>query len=167
MSEPHTNVFQHHPLSFLNQHQEKEDQQKEKRFSSAQCSTGSDCPQPQTYDYQVATTSTDKALCRKKHTDSIQSFSHSPCSLCPSQCSPHSSERQGTSMASTQPSVILDREHCDTDAAERGKAINKRFFVFVALFYKWVKKNSTSVPNKRFWFNTADVFIEPTTSAWR
>ncbi|KAM8744323.1 AP-4 complex accessory subunit RUSC2 isoform 2-T3 [Acanthopagrus schlegelii] len=104
----------------VKKHQEKEDQQKEKRFSSAQCSTGFDCPQPQTYDYQVATTSTDKALCRKKHTDSIQSFSHSPCSLCPSQCSPHSSERQGTSMASTQPSVILDREHCDTDAAERG-----------------------------------------------
>ncbi|XP_044031144.1 iporin [Siniperca chuatsi] len=98
----------------------KEDQEKEKRFSTAQCSGGSDCSQFQTYDYQVATSSTEKALCRKKHTDSIQNFSHTPCLLCPSQCSPHSSRCQGTSAASTQPSVILDQEHCDTDAAEKG-----------------------------------------------
>ncbi|XP_035523335.1 iporin [Morone saxatilis] len=97
---------------------EKEDQQKEKSFSSAQCSTALDCYGFQTYDYQVATTSTEKALCRKKHTDSIQNFSHTPCSLCPSQCSPHSSKCQDTSAASTQPSVALDQEHCD--AAEKG-----------------------------------------------
>ena len=137
-----------HLLSFLNHHQEREDQQKEKRFSTAQCTAGFDCSQLQTYDYQVATTSTDKALCRKKHTDSIQSFSHSPCSLCPSQCSPHSSKRQGTSMASTQPSVILDREHCDTDAAERGKAINKRFFLYVLQCFINEEENLTSVPNR-------------------
>ncbi|KAI3362348.1 hypothetical protein L3Q82_012651, partial [Scortum barcoo] len=99
---------------------EEEDQQKEKRFSSAQRSAGFDCSQLQTYDYQAATTSAEKALCRKKHTDGIQTFSHSPCSLCPSQCSPHSSKCQGTSAASTQPSVIRDQEHCDTDAVEKG-----------------------------------------------
>ncbi|XP_037607906.1 iporin [Sebastes umbrosus] len=99
---------------------EKEDHQNEKRFSSAQCSAGFDRPQFQTYDYQVATTSTEKALCRKKHTDSIQNLSHTPCSLCPSQCSPQSSECQGTSAASTRPSVILHQDHCDTDATEKG-----------------------------------------------
>ncbi|XP_042365524.1 iporin [Plectropomus leopardus] len=106
------------------QHEEenkmKEDQLKEKRLLSAQCSTGFDCSQFQTYDYQVASTSADKALCRKKHADSIQNLSHSPCSLCPSQCSPHSSKCQGTSAVSTQPSVILHQEHCDTDATANG-----------------------------------------------
>ncbi|XP_038590461.1 iporin [Micropterus salmoides] len=99
---------------------ETEDQQKQNRFSPAQCSAGFDCSPFQTYDYQVATTSTEKALCRKKHTDSIQNSSHTPCLLCPSQCSPHSSGSQGTSAATTQPSVILDQEHCDTDASEKG-----------------------------------------------
>uniref|UniRef100_UPI0037E86AAA AP-4 complex accessory subunit RUSC2 n=1 Tax=Semicossyphus pulcher TaxID=241346 RepID=UPI0037E86AAA len=87
---------------------EKEDQQKK---ISAQCSAS----HFQAYDYQVASTSTEQALCRKKHTDSIQNF-YSPCSLCPSQCSPHSSKCQSTSSASTLPSVILDQQHCDTDA---------------------------------------------------
>ncbi|TKS84569.1 Iporin Interacting protein of [Collichthys lucidus] len=72
------------------------------------------------YDYQVAATSAEKALCRKKHIDGIQSFSHTPCSLCPSDCSPHRSKCQGTSIASTQPSVIADQEHCDTEATEKG-----------------------------------------------
>ncbi|KAM9338421.1 AP-4 complex accessory subunit RUSC2 [Symphorus nematophorus] len=117
---PSEHLFVDHKKGQHKEVKKKDDQQKEKRFSSAQCSAGFDCAQLQTYDYQVASTSTDKALCRKKHTDSIQNFSHSPCSLCPSQCSPHSSRCQGTSNASTQPSVILDQEHCDTDAAERG-----------------------------------------------
>ncbi|XP_059214464.1 AP-4 complex accessory subunit RUSC2 [Centropristis striata] len=99
---------------------EKEDQQNGKRFSSAQRSAGFDCAQFQTYDYQVATTSTEQDLCRKKHTDSIQNLSHTSCLLCPSQCSPHSSTCQGTRAASTQPSVILHQEHCDADAAEKG-----------------------------------------------
>lgn len=99
---------------------EKEDQQKEIKFSSAQCSTGFDSSQFQTYDYQVATTSTEKALCRKKHTDSIQNHSHTPGLLCPRHCSPHSCKCQGTSAASTQPSVTLDQEHCATDATEKG-----------------------------------------------
>nr|XP_046231763.1 AP-4 complex accessory subunit RUSC2 [Scatophagus argus] len=98
---------------------EKEDHQKEKRFSSAQCSGKFDSLF-QICDYQVATTSTDKALCRQKHTDSSQNFSHTPCSLCPSRCSPHSSKCQGTSNTSTQPSVIVDQEHCDSDATEKG-----------------------------------------------
>ncbi|XP_031711752.1 iporin isoform X2 [Anarrhichthys ocellatus] len=94
--------------------------EKEKRFSSAQCSAGFDCSQCQTYDYQVATTSTEKTLCKKKHADSIQNLSPTPCSLCPSKCSPHSSKSQGTSAASTQPSVNQHQEHCDTDASEKG-----------------------------------------------
>ncbi|KAM7369086.1 hypothetical protein PAMP_013383 [Pampus punctatissimus] len=98
---------------------EKEDKQK-KRFSAAQCSTGFDCSHFQTYDYQVATTSTDKALCRKKHIDSIQNHSHTPDLLCPNHCSPRSCKCQGTSAVSTQPSVNLDQEHCETDATEEG-----------------------------------------------
>ncbi|XP_023009172.3 AP-4 complex accessory subunit RUSC2 isoform X2 [Maylandia zebra] len=69
-------------------------------------------------DYQVATTSTDKALCRKKQADSIQNLSHTPCSLCPSQCGPHSSKCQDARVATTQPSVMQDQEHnypCDTE----------------------------------------------------
>ncbi|XP_040915088.1 iporin [Toxotes jaculatrix] len=98
---------------------EREDQQKEKRLSSAQYSAGFDCSQFQTYDYEVATTSTDKTLCRKKQTDSVQNLSHTPCSLCPSQCSPHTSKCQDTSAVSAQPSVSLDQEHCNTDATEK------------------------------------------------
>uniref|UniRef100_UPI003AABE711 AP-4 complex accessory subunit RUSC2 n=1 Tax=Centroberyx gerrardi TaxID=166262 RepID=UPI003AABE711 len=37
-----------------------------------------------------------------------------------SQCSTQSSKCQGTSAVSIQPSVILDQEHCDTDAEEMG-----------------------------------------------
>ncbi|XP_034403281.1 iporin [Cyclopterus lumpus] len=99
---------------------DKEDQQKEKRFSSPQCSAGFDCSQCQTYDYQVATTSTEKTLYKKKHTDSIQNLSHTPCSLCPSKCSPPSSKSPDTSAASTQPSVNQPQEHWDTDATEKG-----------------------------------------------
>lgn len=100
---------------FLYQHQEKEDQQKEKRFSSAQF----DCSPFQTHDCQAATTSTEKDLCRQKHTDSIHNVSHTAFSLCPRQRSPHSSKSQDTSIASTRPSVILDQGNCD--AAEMGK----------------------------------------------
>lgn len=114
--------------------QETEDQQKEKRFSSALCSAGFDSLQFQTYDYQVATTSTDKALCRKKHADSIQSLSHTPCSRCPSQCSPHSSQCQNT-----QPSVLLDKEHCNTDATEKGKTAVKGSFLFMSRRRKYAK----------------------------
>lgn len=114
------------PLSFLHYHQEKEDQQKERRFSSAQCSSGFDSSQFQTYDYEVATTSTEKSLFRKKHTDSIQNHSHMLSLLCPSHCSPHSCKCQGTSAASTQPSVTLDQEHCDTDPTDMGKAMGKK-----------------------------------------
>ncbi|XP_068429943.1 AP-4 complex accessory subunit RUSC2 [Clinocottus analis] len=99
---------------------ENEDQQKEKRFSSAQCSTGFDYSQCQTYDYQVATTSTKKTLCKKKHTDSTQNLSQTPCSLCPSKWSPHSSKSQDTMAASTQPCVNQHQEHCATDATEKG-----------------------------------------------
>lgn len=112
---------------FLYQHQEKEDQQKEKRFSSAQF----DCSPFQTHDCQAATTSTERDLCRPKHTDSIQNVSHTAFSLCPRQRSPHSSKSQDTSIASTRPSVILDQGNCD--AAEKGKATNKRF-----LFSFWL-----------------------------
>ncbi|XP_031133917.1 iporin isoform X1 [Sander lucioperca] len=95
----------------VKKHQEIE----EKRFSFTQCSAGFDCSQFQTHDYQVATTSAEETLFSKKHTGSIQDLFHTPCSLCPSQCSPHSSKCQGTSAVSTQPSVILHQEHCDTE----------------------------------------------------
>ncbi|XP_029301318.1 iporin isoform X2 [Cottoperca gobio] len=94
---------------------EEEDRQKEKRFS-----TQFDCAQCQTCDYQVATTSAEKFLCRKKPTSSIQNLSQTSCSLCPIQYSPNSIKCQGTSTASTQPSLILHQEHCDTDATEKG-----------------------------------------------
>ncbi|KAM9841683.1 AP-4 complex accessory subunit RUSC2 [Aulostomus maculatus] len=73
-----------------------------------------------TYDYQVATTSTEKSLRRSKCTDNIQKLSHNSCLLCHSPCSPHSCNCQGTSTASVQASVNLDHEHCDTDAIGRG-----------------------------------------------
>ncbi|XP_029941471.1 iporin [Salarias fasciatus] len=99
---------------------EKEDQQKETRLSSAQSASGSDCSLLQMHDYQVATTSTAKALCRRKHPDGVQSLSHSPCSLCPGQSGPHSSKCQDARAASTQPSASQDREHDRADAAETG-----------------------------------------------
>ncbi|XP_030599156.1 iporin [Archocentrus centrarchus] len=92
---------------------EKESQQKEKcaRF---------ECSNFQIQDYQVATTSTDKTLCRKKYADGIQNLSHKPCSLCPSQCGPHSSKCQDARVATTQPSVTQDQEHNSPCATERG-----------------------------------------------
>lgn len=106
-----------------------EDQQKETGVQFC-------CSHFQIQDYQVATTSTDKALCRKKQADSIQNLSHTPCSLCPSQCGPHSSKCQDARVATTQPSVMQDQEHnypCDT---EKGKAVANRkiqFFCFVSV----------------------------------
>ncbi|XP_030005359.1 iporin isoform X2 [Sphaeramia orbicularis] len=100
---------------------EREDQHKERRFSSAHCSSGFDCSQFQNDDDdQLANISTEKALYRKKHTESVHNVSHVACSLCPSQRSPHSSKCQGMSMASTQPSVMLDQEQSSMDPTEKG-----------------------------------------------
>ncbi|KAM4532764.1 AP-4 complex accessory subunit RUSC2 [Fundulus diaphanus] len=71
-------------------------------------------------DHQVATTSTDIAPCREQHLPGTQSFSHTPCSLCRSHSSPHSSKSQETGVESTQPSVIQDTEYNDADATETG-----------------------------------------------
>ncbi|KAI4816963.1 hypothetical protein KUCAC02_009261 [Chaenocephalus aceratus] len=96
---------------------EEEDHQKEKRLSSAHA----DCSEFQTHDDQVATTSSERSLYGKKQSYSFQNpLYQSPYSLCPIQCSPHGSQCQGTSTASTQPSVILHQEHCETDATEKG-----------------------------------------------
>ncbi|XP_037547963.1 iporin [Nematolebias whitei] len=67
-------------------------------------------------DDQVATTSTDRAPCRKHHIDSIQNVSHSLCSLWPSQCSPHTSKYQSAGAESTQPSATGNQVHNDADA---------------------------------------------------
>ncbi|XP_062268222.1 AP-4 complex accessory subunit RUSC2 [Platichthys flesus] len=94
---------------------DKVDQQKENMFSS----------HFQTDDYQAASTSTDKGFCRRKQTDSIQDL----CSLGPSLCSPHSRKGHNTGGASIQPSVILNREHCYTDAAEGGACSSENALV--------------------------------------
>ncbi|KAM3874343.1 AP-4 complex accessory subunit RUSC2 [Diretmus argenteus] len=87
--------------------QETEDQQKERRRSSSAQST------------------TEKALCKMAHKDKFQCHSNASCSLCPikdsvslSQYSTESSKCQGTSAVSTLLPVILDQEHCDTEAEE-------------------------------------------------
>ncbi|XP_061590257.1 AP-4 complex accessory subunit RUSC2 isoform X2 [Cololabis saira] len=99
---------------------EMEDQLKDKKLSSAWFSAGFDSSHFQTCDYQVATTSTDKAFCRKQHSEGIQSLSHTPCSLCPSGCSPHDSKNQDAEAASTQPFVLQYQEHSKPDATEMG-----------------------------------------------
>lgn len=108
-------------------HQEKEDR-KEWKFSPAQF----DCSQ--FYDDQAASTSSEKALCGQKHTGSFQNVSHMARSLCPSQGSPHCSRCQDAGIASSQPSVILDQDHCVADA-EKGKALNQVLVSFWH-FYK-------------------------------
>nr|XP_020485528.1 iporin-like [Labrus bergylta] len=95
---------------------EREGKQNEKMLSSAESSSS----QFPAYDYQEASTSTKQALCTKRHTDGIQNVSYATSSMCPSKCSPHSCTCQCTSSASTLPSVVLDQEHCDTDAAIKG-----------------------------------------------
>ncbi|XP_013859285.1 iporin [Austrofundulus limnaeus] len=74
-------------------------------------------------DDQVATTFTDGAFCRKHHTDSIQNFSHSLCSLWPGQCSPHSSTYRSAGAESIRPSVIRNQDHNDADATETSKVV--------------------------------------------
>ncbi|XP_035463992.2 AP-4 complex accessory subunit RUSC2 isoform X3 [Scophthalmus maximus] len=113
---PSEHIFIHYKKE--GQHKEekdKVDQHKEKIFSSPQRSVGLDCSQFQTYNYQFATTSTE----RRKHADGIQNRSCTPPSLCPSQCSPHGSKCQDTRCVSMQPSV--NQEHCNTDATEKDK----------------------------------------------
>ncbi|XP_074547151.1 AP-4 complex accessory subunit RUSC2 [Halichoeres trimaculatus] len=95
---------------------EKEDQQKEKRLSSTQ----SNASLFTAYDHQEASTSTKQSPSMKRSSHSIQTFSYTQCSTCPSPCSPRSCKCQGTSSASALPSVILDQEHCDTDATLKG-----------------------------------------------
>ncbi|XP_047424973.1 AP-4 complex accessory subunit RUSC2 [Mugil cephalus] len=112
-SSPYPPLFNQRKEDHNEAKKEKEDQLNEKGVSSAQSRSETD-------DYQVATTSTDKGFCRKEHTDGIQNLSHTPCSLCPSQCSPHSSKCQDTRTASTRPSVTQEQEHKNTDAVEMG-----------------------------------------------
>lgn len=119
-----------------------EDQQKETGVQFC-------CSHFQIQDYQVATTSTDKALCRKKQADSIQNLSHTPCSLCPSQCGPHSSKCQDARVATTQPSVMQDREHnypCDT---EMGKEwLIEKSSSFALCLWFWVKNLYLTCPSQ-------------------
>ncbi|XP_037340419.2 AP-4 complex accessory subunit RUSC2 [Pungitius pungitius] len=98
--------------------QKEENHPKERRFPPTQFSAGFDWLQCQTYDYQAAPT--EKTPGKKEHADSLQELSHTPCSLCPSRCGPHSCKGQGTSAASTQPSVNQHQEPCDTDASVKG-----------------------------------------------
>ncbi|XP_028319466.1 iporin [Gouania willdenowi] len=90
----------------------KEDVHKDRRLSSTQCS--SDCSQ--TTDYQVASTSCDKAPCRTKQTNGIQNIYSMPCSLWPgrSQC-------QDARAGSTQPSVVQDGECSRAEVSEKQK----------------------------------------------
>lgn len=62
----------------------------------------------QACDDQVATTSTDRAPCRTRHTDSIQNVSHS-------------SKYQSAGAESTQPSATGNQVHNDADATETSK----------------------------------------------
>ncbi|KAM9306358.1 AP-4 complex accessory subunit RUSC2 [Pholidichthys leucotaenia] len=100
-SADHKNEGQHKEAN-----KEEKHEQKENRLLSAQSSPHFNCSQIHTHDPQAATTFADKGLCRRKRTDGIQSLSHSPASLCPSMCSPHSRWCQDARSASTQPSVI-------------------------------------------------------------
>ncbi|XP_035039732.2 AP-4 complex accessory subunit RUSC2 isoform X1 [Hippoglossus stenolepis] len=120
---------------------DKVDQQKENMFSS----------HFQTDDYQAASTSTDKGFCRRKHTDSIQDLCRTPCSLCPSPCSPRSRKGENTSGASIQPSGILNREHCYTDAAEEGACSLEN-----ALVRYSKAQRPTSLPIQPFVLSPAD-----------
>lgn len=80
---------------------QEENQPKEKRPSSAESK-----------DHQTAATSTLKALCKQKHTESLQNISRTHLSPCTGQGSPRSS----TSFATTQ--VVF----ADQDAgAQKGK----------------------------------------------
>lgn len=73
-----------------------EDQPKEKRFSSECCGIS---------DHQTDATSTLKAPCKQKHTESLRNVSHTHFSLCTGQERPQSS----TSFAATQV-VFVDQE---------------------------------------------------------
>ncbi|KAM3600133.1 uncharacterized protein V6R79_018341 [Siganus canaliculatus] len=97
-----------------------EDQQKAKRSSSStEYNLGFNRSEFQTCDYQVASSSSENDLCTRKHADNMQSLSHTSSLLWPSRCSPHSGRCRSPGIAITQPSVILDQEHCDTDT-EKG-----------------------------------------------
>ncbi|KAM6902987.1 AP-4 complex accessory subunit RUSC2 [Xenentodon cancila] len=111
----HEKVGQHRDVK-----KEMGDQSKDRRLSSAWFGAGFDSSHFQTCDHQVATTSTDKNLCRKQHADSIQDLSHTPCSLRLSECSPQDSKSQDAEAASTQPFVLQYQEHNQPDASEMG-----------------------------------------------
>ncbi|KAM9735346.1 AP-4 complex accessory subunit RUSC2 [Menidia menidia] len=97
--------------------QVRDDQEKEKAFSSVQSRAEFQSPHFLTIDYQVATTSNDKTFFWKQHTGGAQSMSHMPCSQYPNQCS---DKCQDTSRASTQPSAVQDQEHNITDTVDVG-----------------------------------------------
>ncbi|XP_041825095.1 iporin [Melanotaenia boesemani] len=125
--------------------EDKEEQHQEKRLTSARCSPRFDSSHFQTTDYQVATTSTDKAPCRKQHTDGIQNVSHSPCSSCPSRCSPHSSKCQDTKAAFTLPSAVQDQAHNKTDPSEMGACSLEK-----EMMHSSKPKRPTSLPIQPF-----------------
>lgn len=112
-------------------------------FPTRRRTVNDECTPFQIQDYQVATTSSDKSLCRKKSADGVQNLSHKPCSLCPSQCGPHSSKCQDARVATAQPSVLQGREHNSPCATERGKTTTNRemklLFPELSMILKWKK----------------------------
>lgn len=92
---------------------QEEEQPKQKRSSSAESEYS------RISDPRAAATSTLKALCKQKHTDSLQSFSRARFSPCTGQESPQSSRSQATSFAATQ-LVSVEQEHGGADA-QKGK----------------------------------------------
>nr|XP_043868762.1 iporin [Solea senegalensis] len=93
-----------HVLNHYNKEvrKDKVDGLKEKLFSSPPCGSGLDGSLFQTHDDQVATTSTDQALCRKKCT------------------AVYSSNCQDMCAVSTQPSVSSNQERSTTDSTDKG-----------------------------------------------
>ncbi|KAM4634104.1 AP-4 complex accessory subunit RUSC2 [Polymixia lowei] len=107
--------------------EEKEQQKESRRSSSAQSSAGVNHPQSGSYESQTAASHTEQAFCKEAHTDKVICHSYTFKDLCsiqasvsPGQRITRSSVNQGTGAVSTEPSVILDQEHCHTDTEEEG-----------------------------------------------
>ncbi|RVE65695.1 hypothetical protein OJAV_G00119240 [Oryzias javanicus] len=119
----HISPFPTPPENFrdhnIEDRKESEDHQKEERLSPAGFRLKLDCSDLQACDYQVASTSTGRSVCRRSSSDGLQNHSHTHYSQCLSRCNLHGGKCKAPEEETTRPSV--KHHQMNADGTEKGK----------------------------------------------
>ncbi|KAF6725868.1 Iporin [Oryzias melastigma] len=98
---------------------ESEDRKKEEKLSPAGFRLKLDCSHLQACDFQVASTSTDRSVCRRSSSDGLQNHSHTPYSQCLSRGNLHGGKCKAPADETTR--LSIKHHQMNADGTEKGK----------------------------------------------